>query len=100
MLFTGEFIPAARAAEIGLINRTVPDDELDSATRDLADQIAAKSTVTTRSGKKMFYRQLGLDLEDAYDFAARNMACDMMSEDAAEGLDAFLEKRAPVWRDR
>ena len=100
MLFTGEFISAARAAEIGLINRAVPDDELDDATADLADQIAAKSTVTTRSGKKMFYRQLGLDLEDAYDFAAHNMACDMMSEDAVEGIDAFLEKRAPVWRDR
>ena len=54
MLFTGEFIPAARAAEIGLINRAVPEDELDDATADLADQIAAKSTVTTRSGKKMF----------------------------------------------
>lgn len=100
MLFTGEFISAARAAEIGLVNRVVPEDELDDATRDLADQIAAKSTVTTRSGKKMFYRQLGLDLADAYDVAARNMACDLMSEDAAEGLDAFLEKRAPVWRDR
>ena len=100
MLFTGDFISAERAAEIGLVNRTAPDDSLDEATRDLADRIAAQSTVTTRSGKKMFYRQLELELEDAYDFAARNMACDMMSEDAAEGIDAFLEKRAPVWKDR
>lgn len=100
MLFTGDFISAERAAEIGLVNRTAPDDRLDEATRDLADRIAAQSTVTTRSGKKMFYRQLELELEDAYDFAARNMACDMMSEDAAEGIDAFLEKRAPVWKDR
>ena len=100
MLFTGEFISAARAVGIGLINRAVPEDELDEATADLADRIAAKSTVATRSGKKMFYRQLVLELEDAYDFAARNMACDMMSEDAAEGIDAFLEKRAPVWKDR
>ncbi|MCY4395794.1 MAG: enoyl-CoA hydratase [Rhodospirillaceae bacterium] len=100
MLFTGDFISAGRAAEIGLVNRTAPDNRLDEATRDLADRIAAQSTVTTRSGKNMFYRQLGLELEDAYDFAARNMACDMMSEDAAEGIDAFLEKRAPVWRDR
>ena len=100
MLFTGDFISAARAAEIGLVNRTAPDDGLDEATRDLADRIAAQSTVTTRSGKKMFYRQLDLDLEDAYDFAARNMACDMMSGDAGEGIDAFIEKRAPVWKDR
>ena len=100
MLFTGEFISAARAAEIGLINRMAPDDRLDEATDDLAEAIAANSTVTTRSGKKMFYRQLGLELEDAYDFAARNMACDMMSGDAGEGIDAFIEKRAPVWKDR
>ena len=100
MLFTGEFISAARAAEIGLINRTAPDDRLDEATDDLAEAIAANSTVTTRSGKKMFYRQLELDLEDAYDFAARNMACDMMTDDAGEGIDAFIEKRAPVWKDR
>ena len=100
MLFTGDFISAARAAEIGLVNRTAPDDGLDEATRDLADRIAAQSTVTTRSGKNMFYRQIDLELEDAYDFAARNMACDMMSGDAGEGIDAFIEKRAPVWKDR
>ena len=100
MLFTGDFISAARAAEIGLVNRTAPDDGLDEATRDLADRIAAQSTVTTRSGKNMFYRQIDLELEDAYDFAARNMACDMMSDDAGEGIDAFIEKRAPVWKDR
>ena len=100
MLFTGDFISAARAAEIGLVNRIAPDNGLDEATSDLADRIAAQSTVTTRSGKKMFYRQLDLELEDAYDFAARNMACDMMSDDAGEGIDAFIEKRAPVWKDR
>ena len=100
MLFTGAFIPAARAAEIGLVNRVVPDSRLDEATQELAERIAAKSTVTTRSGKSMFYRQLGMSLEDAYDFAARTMACDMMSEDAAEGIDAFLQKRKPEWRDR
>ncbi len=100
MLFTGDFISAARAAEIGLVNRVAPDGRLDAAVRELADNIAAKSTVTTRSGKALFYRQLGLDPADAYDIAARTMACDMMSEDAAEGIDAFLEKRTPVWRDR
>lgn len=100
MLFTGDFISAARAMEIGLINRTAAEDQLDEETRLLAERIAEKSTVTTRSGKAMFYKQLGMDLGDAYAFAAENMACDMMSDDAGEGLDAFIEKRQPVWRDR
>lgn len=99
MLFTGDFLSAARAAEIGLINRAVPEDRLDEEARLLAERIAEKSSVTTRSGKAMFYRQLGMELGDAYDFAAENMACDMMSADAGEGLDAFIEKRRPVWRD-
>ena len=101
MLFTGDFISAARAAEIGLVNRIAPDNGLDEATeRPRRGGSPRNSTVTTRSGKKMFYRQLDLELEDAYDFAARNMACDMMSDDAGEGIDAFIEKRAPVWKDR
>jgi len=99
MLFTGDFLSAARAAEIGLINRIAPEDQLDDEIRTLAERIAEKSTVTTRSGKAMFYRQLGMDLGDAYAFAAENMACDMMSADAGEGVDAFIEKRHPVWRD-
>jgi len=100
MLFTGDFQSAARAAEIGLINRAVPEDRLDEETRAMAKRIAGKSTVTTRSGKAMFYRQLNMDLGDAYDFAAENMACDMMSDDAGEGLDAFIQKRKPVWQDQ
>ncbi len=100
MLFTGEFIDAARALQIGLVNRVVPEDRLDSETQDMAETIAAKSSVTTRSGKSMFYKQLGMDLQGAYIFAADNMACDMMSSDAREGLDAFIEKRKPVWKDR
>ncbi len=100
MLFTGDFISAARAAGIGLVNRVVPDDRLDEAVCELAENIAAKSTFATRSGKDIFYRQLSMKLGEAYAYAAENMACDMMSEDAGEGIDAFLEKRAPVWQDR
>jgi len=99
MLFTGEFISAERAQEIGLINRIAREDDLDAATRELAEAIAVKSSVTTRSGKAMFYKQLSMDLADAYAFAADNMACDMMSGDAGEGIDAFIEKREPVWKD-
>ncbi len=100
MLFTGDFQSAETAKELGLINRIAPEAELEAATRDLADQIAAKSSVTTRSGKAMFYKQLAMDLPAAYDFAADNMACDMMSEDACEGIDAFLQKRDAVWKNK
>lgn len=100
MLFTGEFIDAPTALSFGLVNRVVPAGDLERATRELAGKIVAKSPVAVRSGKKMFYRQLGLSVADAYDYAADVMACDMMSEDAAEGIDAFLEKRTPTWRGR
>ena len=100
MLFTGEFIDAPTALSFGLVNRVVPAGDLERATRELAGKIVAKSPVAVRSGKKMFYRQLGLSVADAYDYAADVMVCDMMSEDAAEGIDAFLEKRTPTWRGR
>ena len=100
MLFTGDFQDAKTAKEIGLINRVAPAADLDQATRTLAENIAAKSSVTTRSGKAMYYKQLAMDLPQAYAFAADNMACDMMSDDAGEGIDAFLQKRKAVWKNR
>lgn len=100
MLFTGEFIDAPTALSFGLVNRVVAGPDLENATRALAEKIVAKSPVAVRSGKRMFYRQLGLSVADAYEYAADVMACDMMSEDAAEGVDAFLQKREPSWRGR
>ncbi len=100
LLLTGEFIDAATAADWGLINRAVPADELDAAVQTLADSIVSKSAVAVASGKSMFYRQLEMGLEDAYAYAGSVMACDMMNADAAEGIDAFIEKRAPVWSHR
>ncbi len=100
MLFTGDFIDAPTALAFGLINRVVPADQLESATRELAEKIASKSAAAVRSGKRMFYHQAGLSTEAAYEYAANVMACDMMDEDATEGIDAFLEKRKPTWRDR
>ena len=100
LLLTGEFIDAATAADWGLINRAVPADELDAAVQTLADSIVSKSAVAVASGKAMFYRQLEMGLEEAYAYAGSVMACDMMNADAAEGIDAFIEKRAPVWSHR
>lgn len=100
MLLTGDFIAARTALERGLVNRVVPDDELDAEVKKLTEAIVAKSPVAISSGKRMFYRQLEQGLAGAYALASGVMACDMMSEDAQEGIDAFIEKRAPEWRGR
>jgi enoyl-CoA hydratase/carnithine racemase len=97
MLLTGEMIDAARAREIGLINRVVPEAALDDAVTALARQIAGKSPLTLAIGKEAFYRQAGLDLAGAYALTAEVMSRNMMARDAAEGIDAFLEKRTPTW---
>jgi enoyl-CoA hydratase/carnithine racemase len=97
MLLTGELIDAARATAIGLINRAVPEAELDAAVEALARQVAEKSPLTLAIGKEAFYRQAEMDLDGAYRHAAEVMTRNMMARDAAEGIDAFLAKRAPVW---
>ncbi|MCK5710565.1 MAG: enoyl-CoA hydratase [Deltaproteobacteria bacterium] len=100
MLLTGDFISAERAYEIGLINRVVPFEELDDAANDLAQQIASKSPLTLKIGKKAFYEQLDKDLKSAYEYCSRVMVENMMAQDAEEGIDAFLEKRNPVWQGK
>ena len=97
MLLTGDLVDAARAREIGLINRVVPEAELDSAVTTLAESIAAKSPLTLAIGKQAFYRQAEMPLDEAYRFAAEAMTRNMMARDAAEGIDSFLAKRTPVW---
>jgi len=100
MLLTGDMIPADRAHEIGLINRVVPHDRLDAETGALARQIADKSPLTLRIGKEAFYRQAELDLRAAYDYASEVMTRNMLARDAEEGIEAFLDKRPPVWQGR
>ena len=97
MLLTGDMIDAARAREIGLINRVVPEAGLDDAVMALARQIAGKSPLTLAIGKEAFYRQAEMDLAGAYAYAAEVMTRNMLARDAEEGIDAFLEKRTPVW---
>jgi len=99
MLVTGELLSADEAVQAGLINRVVEDDALDAAVDALAGTIAAKSPRTLAIGKEAFYRQLELNLDDAYTYASEVMARNMGAADAIEGIDAFLEKRDPTWKD-
>jgi enoyl-CoA hydratase/carnithine racemase len=100
MLLTGELVDAARAREIGLVNRVVPNGELRASVDALAGEIAGKSAFTLAIGKEAFYRQAELDLAAAYRYAAEVMTTNMLAADAGEGIDAFLAKRPPIWQDR
>lgn len=100
MLITGEFIDAETAAAQGLINRVAAPEDLDNTLQALIDAIISKSPVATATGKQMFYNQLGLSLPDAYDYASQVMVENMMADDVAEGIDAFIEKRQAVWIGR
>ena len=98
MLLTGEEISANTAKDFGLVNKVVPRKELELVTRQLASKIASKSPLTLRVGKEAFYRQLEMDLDSAYRYTSEVMAENMMAADAQEGIDAFMQKRDPVWK--
>ncbi|HAA91628.1 MAG TPA: enoyl-CoA hydratase [Rhodospirillaceae bacterium] len=98
MLLTGELVSAEDAERIGLINRVVPADRLQAEGDALAAKIAEKSNYTIGLGKKTFYEQYDMPIGDAYAHCCAVMTRNMMAPDAAEGIDAFLEKRPPDWR--
>ncbi len=97
MLLTGDMIGAARAKDIGLVNRVVPQTQLGAETTKLAHQIAAKSRVSIAIGKEAFYSQLEMGLSDAYAYASEVMTRNMLEADAEEGICAFIDKREPNW---
>jgi enoyl-CoA hydratase/carnithine racemase len=97
MLLTGDFIDAAEAQRRGLVNRVVPVDQLDAEIGRLADSIRGKSAAAVAMGKQLFYQQLEMGQDAAYQAACETMASNMMCADAAEGIDAFMAKRKPVW---
>ncbi|HSG03653.1 MAG TPA: enoyl-CoA hydratase [Marinobacterium sp.] len=98
MLVTGEIIDAQTAADWGLISQVVDDAKLDEAVDAKVAMILSKSPSAVRYGKSMFHPQRQMDLADAYHFAGQVMAENMMSPDAGEGIDAFLQKRQPTWQ--
>ncbi len=97
MLLTGEPISAARALELGLVNRVVPSAQLDAAVAELTGTIAAMSPLIIRTGKDAFYAIEGLDEASAYDQAVPIMTGNALRNDAQEGISAFLQKRVPHW---
>ncbi|WP_217126405.1 enoyl-CoA hydratase [Hydrogenophilus thiooxidans] len=98
MLLTGEFISAERAQTLGLVNRVVAVDALDDEIKKLTESILAKPRASIAMGKSLFYRQLEMGIDAAYQLASEVMACNMMHPDAQEGIDAFIEKRAPRYQ--
>jgi enoyl-CoA hydratase/carnithine racemase len=100
MLLTGDLVDAATAFRFGLVNELVPAAELAARTQALAAKIASKSPLTLAIGKEAFYRQLELGLSDAYAYTAEVMVNNLQAQDAKEGIDAFIDKRPPVWCGR
>ncbi len=100
MLLTGDPITANHAKEIGLINNYYKSSNLESETLALAHKIASKSNKILEIGKKAFYKQLEMSLEEAYKYTSEVMTKNMMALDAKEGISAFIEKRIPKWKNK
>ena len=98
MLLTGDMVDAARAREIGLVNRVVPPEKLDDEVQALARHIAGKLNVAVAIGKEAFYRQAEMGLEAAYAYTGEVMTRNMMARETEEGIDAFIDKRPPPWQ--
>ena len=100
MLLTGDPVSATRALELGMVSDVVDDDQLVRATNELAVKIAQASSATVAIGKEAFYQQVSMSVEDAYAEMSKTMAANAVIDDAQEGIDAFLTKRAPEWKGR
>ena len=99
MLLTGDFIDSEKAKEIGLINNVFPQESLASEVNKLAEKIASKSSMTIKIGKKAFYNQAEMSLSKAYEYTSMTMIENLLNHDAKEGIDAFLGKRTPDWKN-
>ena len=100
MLLTGDMISADHAVDIGLVNQSVKNIMLEDTVTKLAEKIASKSSITLATGKEAFYTQCDMSLPDAYEYASKIMVENMLALDAQEGIGAFIEKRAPIWKDK
>src|SRR5262245_49457628 len=98
LLLLGERISAEEAREAGIVNRVVPDAELDATVADWAGKLASKSPVIMRLGKQAMRRQLDMPLDDAFDYLRAQLTLAQSTEDIVEGVSAFFEKREPKWK--
>ena len=100
MLLIGDLISSKKAVKIGLINELSEDDSLKDFVFNKALIISKKSAITLKIGKQAFYKQIDMKLSDAYDYASKVMVENMLKVDAKEGIDAFINKRQPEWKDK
>ena len=100
MLLNGDLISSKKAAEIGLINEVVNDNDLESIVLEKSLKISKKSAMTLKIGKQAFYNQINMNLYEEYDYASNVMVENMLKIDAEEGIDAFINKRNPNWQDK
>ena len=100
MLLTGDLISSSKAAEIGLINKMINDNDLQNFVLERALKISKKSAMPLKIGKEAFYKQIDMTLSEAYDYASNVMVENMLKLDAEEGIDAFINKRTPNWQDK
>ena len=99
MLLLGDLIDATEAKRIGLINDVFGPEELHEKVMEVAGTICSKSPYVLKMGKETFYKQLDMDLEEAYEYATERMIKNLKAEDAKEGIDAFINKRKPDWKN-
>lgn len=100
LMTTGRRVDAGEAARLGFVNRVVPVDDLDAAVDALAANLAQKSPLVMRWGRESFYRALEMNSDDALDYLQAMLTVTTLSEDAQEGVTAFVEKRSPRWSGR
>lgn len=100
MLLTGDMIHADKALEWGLVNQVVPQEKLDEATHALATKLAGKSPVALQMGKRAYYKTADMEFGKALEYSNQLFAALCVTEDAREGVSAFLEKRKPEWKGR
>jgi enoyl-CoA hydratase/carnithine racemase len=100
LMATGRRMSAQEAAQVGFVNKLVPAEELDSVVQSFAQSLAAKSPLILGLGRRSFYRALSMNPEDALEYLQSMLTLTVSSEDTAEGLSAFSEKRLPHWRGR
>ena len=100
LILTGERISAAEAERMGIINRAVPDDEFEAAVAEMAGKLARHSPAVLRLGREAFHTMADMDFDAALEYLQGMLTLNLLTEDAQEGIRAFLEKRRPVWRGR